>query len=352
LPLAHAGELQSDGVLAIKTAAGESSKKKKSNSKTSTTVPQSQSTPSPADTAEKYQNLEMFQKVLSFVEGNYVESTSSKDLIQGAIKGMLSTLDPHSNFLNQEVYRDMKVDTQGKFGGIGIEVGVRDGVLTVISPMEDTPAWKAGLKPGDRLLKIDGSSTKGLTITDAVTKMRGKLGQKVRLQFIRKGFDRPREVVVERAMIKVNPVRAEALEPGYGYVRLKTFNEAAAKEVKAGIALCEKSGKLKGLILDLRANPGGLLDQAVDVASLFYDEGVVVSTIGRNKEQMEVRHAKKGMARKDFNLAVLVDGSTASAAEIVAGAVQDQGRGVILGQQTFGKGSVQTVIDLGQEMCL
>lgn len=306
----------------------------------------------PADQADRYQNLELFQKVLHFVENNYVEKVKNKDLVQGAIKGMLSTLDPHSNFLPPEIFKDMKVDTSGKFGGLGIEIGVRDGVLTIMAPMEDTPAWHAGVKAGDRILKIDGTATKGMTVTEAASKMRGKKGQKVVLTIFRKGFDKARDVSIVRDIIKVNPVRSEILEPSYGYVRLRTFNENAASDLKKALEGFEKKGAIRGLVFDMRGNPGGLLDQAVEVTSLFIDEGVVVSTIGRNKEQIEERIARKGVARKGFPVAILVDSSTASAAEIVAGALQDHQRAVVMGQPTFGKGSVQTVIELGQEMGL
>lgn len=302
--------------------------------------------------AGRYKNLELFQKVLHFVEENYVDTVKNEALIQGAIKGMLETLDPHSNFLPPDVFRDMKIDTSGKFGGVGIEIGVRDNVLTVVAPIEDTPAWKAGLKPGDRIVKIDNQTTKGMTLTEAVSKMRGKRGSKVKITIFRKGFDKVRDVTVAREEIRIQSVKFEELEPGFAYVRLTSFNEDAAKDVAKAMAALETKRKLQGLVFDLRTNPGGLLDQAVDVTSLFIDEGVVVSTIGRNKDQKEVKHAKKGKARKDFPLAILVNSSTASAAEIVAGALQDHKRAIILGQPTFGKGSVQTVIELGQEMGL
>lgn len=307
---------------------------------------------SPKDQADRYKNLELFQKVLHFVEGNYVEEVKNKDLVYGAIKGMMETLDPHSNFLPPDVFKDMKIDTSGKFGGLGIEIGMRDSVLTVVAPIEDTPAWKAGLQPNDRIVKIDGTSTKGLNLTEAVTKMRGKKGTKVILSVYRKGWDKIRDVSIVRDIIKIQSVKHEQIEPNYGYVRLASFNENAAQDIKKAIQKLEEKGKLKGLVLDMRMNPGGLLDQAVEVSSLFIDEGVVVSTVGRNKNQKEIKHARKGNARKDFALAVLVNSNSASAAEIVAGALQDHHRAIIMGQPTFGKGSVQTVIELGQDMGL
>ncbi len=301
---------------------------------------------------DRYQNLELFQKVLHFVEANYVDEVKNKDLIHGAIKGMLETLDPHSNFLPPDVFRDMKVDTSGKFGGLGIEIGMKNGILTVISPIEDTPAWKAGLKPSDRIVKIDSDSTKGLSLVEAVAKMRGKKGTPVTLSIYREGFEKIKEVKIVRDIIKIQSVKMEELEPRYGYVRLTNFNESAAADVKKAIAKLEPKQKLRGLVFDMRMNPGGLLEQAVDVSSLFIDEGVVVSTIGRNRDQKEVKYARKGSARKDFPVAILVNSSTASAAEIVAGALQDHHRAIIMGQPTFGKGSVQTVIELGQDLGL
>ena len=311
-------------------------------------------TPSPTPPVlnqnDRYKNLELFQKVLQFVEKNYVDPVQNDALINGALKGMMETLDPHSNFLTPDVYRDMKIDTSGKFGGVGIEVGIKDDVLTVLVPMEDSPAWKAGIQPGDKIVKINGESTRGYTLSEAIIKMRGKNGSSVVMTMYRKGWNKFRSFTLKREEIKIRSVRSEEIEPGFGYVRLASFNENAAKDVKNAIDKLEKKDKLKGLVFDLRMNPGGLLDQAVDVASLFIDEGVVVSTIGRDPTSKEVRNAKKGMARKDLPLVVLVNSSTASAAEIVAAALQDHHRAMILGETTFGKGSVQTIIDLGNEM--
>ncbi|MGE0615736.1 MAG: S41 family peptidase, partial [Bacteriovoracia bacterium] len=301
---------------------------------------------------ERYQNLELFQKVLHFVEDHYVDGVKNTDLVYGAIKGMLATLDPHSNFLPPEVFKDMKIDTSGQFGGLGIEIGMRDNVLTIVAPIEDTPAWKAGLMPGDRIVKINGDSTKGMNLVEAVAKMRGKKGSDVLITVYRKGFDVPKEFRVTRAVIKLQSVKLAELDKGYGYIRLTNFNETAGKDVRAAIENLEKKSKLRGLVFDLRTNPGGLLDQAVDVSSLFIDDGVVVSTIGRNRDQKEVKHAARGKARKDFSLAILVNSSTASAAEIVAGALQDHRRAVVMGERTFGKGSVQQVIELGETMGL
>jgi carboxyl-terminal processing protease len=304
---------------------------------------------------DRYKNLELFQKVISFVEKNYVDPVQNDELLTGAIKGMLETLDPHSNFLTPEVFRDVKIDTSGKFPGVGIEVVVKDDVLTVLAPMEDSPAWKAGIQAGDKIVKINGESTKGYSLSEAVVKMRGKDGSSVTFTIYRKGWKQFKNVTVKRGIVKVIAVKSDELEPGYGYIRLSQFSETASKECLAALEKLEnKNGKdkLKGLVFDLRTNPGGLLDQAVDVASLFIDEGVVVSTIGRDPNQKDVRYAKKGFTRKDLPVVVLVNSSTASAAEIVAAALQDHQRAMIVGDTTFGKGSVQTIIDLGNELGL
>ncbi len=305
-----------------------------------------------ADQAERYKNLELFQSVLHYVEANYVDPVKNKDLVYGAIKGMLETLDPHSNFMVPEVFREMQTETSGKFGGLGIEIGMKDNVLTVVSPIEDTPAWKAGIKPNDRIVKINGESTKGMTLVEAVAKMRGEKGSAVKLGIYREGFDKVRELSVKRDIIKIASVKSDELGPGYGYIRLSSFTESAAADIKKAIAKFEGKEKLRGLVLDLRYNPGGLLDQAVEVSSLFIDDGVIVSTIGRNRDQKEVKYARKGMAHKDFPVAILVNSSTASAAEIVSGALQDHHRAIIMGQSTFGKGSVQQLISLGSDLGL
>lgn len=301
---------------------------------------------------DRYENIELFNRVLHFVEANYVDEVKNRSLIEGAIKGMLETLDPHSNFLPADLFKDMQVDTSGKFGGLGIEIGMKDNILTVLSPIEDTPAWKAGLKPNDRIVKINNESTKGMNLVEAVSRMRGKPKTEVTVSIYREGFDRIRDIKIIRDIIKIKSVKSEMLEPEYGYVRLTTFNESAASDVKKAIEEMQKKEKLKGLVFDLRFNPGGLLDQAVEVTSLFIDDGVVVSTIGRNRDQKDVKYARKGNAYKDFPVAILVNSSTASAAEIVAGALQDHHRAIIMGQTTFGKGSVQTVIPLPPDMGL
>ncbi len=299
--------------------------------------------------AAKYREIELFQKVLGFVEKNYVEPVSSERLMQGAIRGMMDTLDPHSNYLPPEVYREMKIDTEGRFDGIGVEVSVKDGVLMVITPIEDSPAWKVGVKSGDRIIRINGESTKGLSISEAIQKMKGKLGTEVVLGIYRKGWKKFRDLKMTRQSIQVKSVRSDILDQKYGYVALVGFSENAARDVDQAIKNLESKGPLSGLVFDLRNNPGGLLDQAVDVTSLFIDEGVVVSTIGRDPLDKEVRSAKAGKARKQLPVVVLVNSGTASAAEIVSAALQDHHRAMILGETTFGKGSVQSVIPLGDD---
>ncbi len=301
-------------------------------------------------TAEKgpYRELEKFSKVLNYVESNYVEPVKSEELIEGAIKGMLDTLDPHSAYLPPEIYREMKVETSGKFGGLGIEVSVQDGYITVVTPIDDTPAFKAGIKAGDRITKIAGKATKSISLPEAVTLMRGKVGSKISLTVVRKGLDKPLDFNLARESIKIQSIRSHQLENGIGYFRISSFQERTSEDLQKAI---EKMGakKLSGVVLDLRGNPGGLLDQAVRVVNLFVDEGPIVYTIGRDRSKKEVENAQRGRRVTDAPLVVLVDGSSASASEIVAGALQDYGRGIIAGQQTFGKGSVQTIIPVGDE---
>ncbi|MGZ3650340.1 MAG: S41 family peptidase [Bdellovibrionota bacterium] len=301
----------------------------------------------------KYDDIALFGRVINFIEKQYVDKVNTRDLVYGAIKGMLETLDPHSNFMPPDIYTQLKTDTAGKFGGLGIEVWVnKDNVLTVVTPMEDTPAWKAGIKPGDRIIKIDGVSTKGMSIVEATSKIRGEVGSEVKFTIARDGAPKPLEFKMKRVTIDVKSVKFEMLAGNFGYIRLNHFQEKSAQEVKNALAKLEKNGKVSGLVLDMRNNPGGLLDEAVEAVNLFVDEGVIVSTIGRNKEDKDVKHARSGIARTDFPMVVLVNGSSASAAEIVAGALKDHKRALIAGQRTFGKGSVQTVIPLAEDVGL
>ena len=304
-------------------------------------------------TNAKYDDIALFGRVINFIEKQYVDKVNTKELVYGAIKGMLETLDPHSNFMPPDIYTQLKTDTAGKFGGLGIEVWVnKDGVLTVVTPMEGTPAWKAGIKPGDRIMKINSESTKGMSIVEATTRIRGEIGTSITFTVQRDGVTKPLEFKMKRVSIDVKSVRYELLAGNFGYIRLNHFQEKSGQEVKSAIAKMESKNKLAGLILDLRNNPGGLLDEAVEASNLFVDGGVIVSTIGRDKNEKEVKYAKSGIARLDFPIVVLVNGSSASAAEIMAGALKDHKRAIIAGQRTFGKGSVQTVIPLAEDVGL
>lgn len=306
-------------------------------------------TNSHALTDKGYQSLHTFSKVLHYIENNYAESVDDVELIQGAIQGMLGTLDPHSVYMSPEIYRELKVDTRGRFDGIGIEVAVRKGSLVVVSPIKGTPADDAGIKAGDRIVKINGKATIGLNLSEAVSRMRGKRGSKVTLTLRRDGVKNPFDVTVTRRIIKVPSIKAELLDGKYGYVSVINFQQGMSRALEKAIRELNKKvgneGQIEGLILDLRKNPGGLLDQAVDMSDLFLKSGTIVSTESRGKE-IDRREAHEKDTLPDYPMVVLVDGGSASASEIVAGALQDNKRAVIMGTTTFGKGSVQTVIDL------
>ena len=295
-----------------------------------------------------YDELKLFSDVLSYIQKDYVEETKSKDLVYGAIKGMLETLDPHSGFMPPESFKEMQSETKGRFEGLGIEITMKDGVLTVVAPIEDTPAFRAGILAGDQIVKIDGELTKSLTLMDSVKRMRGPKGSQVTISIMREGFTKPRDFTLTRDVIPVRSVRHELLEKRYGYVRVSQFQEKTDSEFdKAVKALEDESkGTLKGLVLDLRNNPGGLLDQAVKISDRFVDSGVIVSIDGRKEEQKQKFLAHAPGTLPHYPLVVLVNGGSASASEIVAGAIQDHHRGIILGTQTFGKGSVQTIFPL------
>jgi carboxyl-terminal processing protease len=294
-----------------------------------------------------YEQLQIFSDVLDIVQENYVEEADSKELVEGAINGMLKTLDPHSSYLNPDAYKELQVETKGSFGGIGIEITIRDGFLTVVSPLEGTPAYDLGIEAGDQILRVDGESTKEMTLMEAVKKMRGPKGTKVVLTIMREGFAKPKDYVVTRATIAIKSVRAKTLEPGYGYLRLSQFQSTTAKDLGQALTKLEKENQpLKGLILDMRNNPGGLLDQAVKVSDEFLDEGLIVYTGGRLKSQDMRFEAHTNTRPHRYPIVVLVNEGSASAAEIVAGALQDHKRAVVVGVETFGKGSVQTVMPL------
>ncbi|MGE5253727.1 MAG: S41 family peptidase [Planctomycetaceae bacterium] len=300
-----------------------------------------------ADIESAYGKLKVLADVLAIVERNYVEPVKTNNLINGAINGMLETLDPHSNYMTPEIYKEMQTETRGSFGGIGFEITIRDKVLTVVAPIEDTPASRAGIQSGDLILRIDGKSTKDMTLMEAVKLMRGPKGTQVTITIMRQGFTEPKDLTLTRAIIPIRSVRSRTLEPGYGYIKLSQFIEKTSPDMEAALKKLEgQDGSLKGLILDLRNNPGGLLEQAVKVADVFLDSGLIVYTEGRVEGQKMKFFAQKKEKMREFPMIVLVNGGSASASEIVAGALQDHGRAVILGTQTFGKGSVQTIIPL------
>jgi carboxyl-terminal processing protease len=298
-----------------------------------------------------YESIELFTDVMAIIKKSYVEEVDTKKLIYGAINGMLASLDPHSSFMSPETYKEMRIDTKGAFGGLGIEITIKDGVLTVISPIEDTPAFKAGIKSGDQILRIDGKFTKDLNINDAVKRMRGQKGSKVVLTIMREGFDMPKEFSLMRDIIQVKSVKARMLDNGYGYVRIAQFQEKTDEDLSKALKSLqeETKGPLSGLVLDLRNDPGGLLDQAVRVADHFVEDGLIVYTEGREKDAKMQFFAKKGGKEPSYPIVVLINGGSASASEIVAGALQDHKRAIVMGTQSFGKGSVQTIIPLSDE---
>lgn len=294
-----------------------------------------------------YKSLKTFNEVLDMVEKNYVEEVKQQDLIQGAISGMMKSLDPHSTFMTAEEYKELEVETKGSFGGIGIEITLVKDVLTVVSPIEDTPAFQAGVKPGDQIIKIDGKSTKDITIQDAVKKLRGPKDTKVTITILREDLAKPKDFVLTRAVIKITSVKSRLLEDGIGYCRIASFQERTGDDLKKAIQEMEAKAKpLKGIILDLRNNPGGLLNQSIEVSDAFLKTGTIVSTRGRIKAMETSASAKNDGDEPTCPMVVLVNEGSASASEIVAGALQDNGRALILGTQTFGKGSVQTLIPL------
>ncbi len=304
-----------------------------------------------AHASSDYQELQLFTDVLTIVKRSYVEEVAIKDLVYGAIDGMLTSLDPHSGFMSPDIYKEMKVDTRGEFGGLGIEISVRDGILTVVAPIEDTPASRAGLQAGDHIIKIDDEFTKDLEIMEAVHLMRGAPGTDITITIMRSSFEKPKPFTLTREVIKVKSVKAKTLEKGFGYVRLAQFQERTGADLGKALESLRESndGALEGLILDLRNNPGGLLDQAIDVSDLFLAEGLIVYTQGREEDaQMEFSAMHSG-TEPDYPMVVLINGGSASASEIVAGALQDHNRAVIMGTQSFGKGSVQTIIPLSDD---
>ena len=302
---------------------------------------------------EDYESLEAFTNILAIVRKNYVDEVQTKDLINGAITGMLNGMDPHSAYLTPELYKELQMDTQGRFGGLGIEITVRNGVLTVVSPIEDTPAFRAGIKSGDQILKIEGEFTKDMSLMQAVKKMRGPKGTKLNLSVKREGVTDLLDFSIVRDTIRVQSVRSRLLEEGYVYVRLAQFQERSDRDLQRALEkLASEKAGIRGLVLDLRNNPGGLLTQAVRVADLFLESGMIVYTEGRLENQKQKYFARKEGSWTEFPIVVLVNGGSASASEIVAGALQDHKRAVILGTKTFGKGSVQTILPLDDNSAL
>jgi carboxyl-terminal processing protease len=295
---------------------------------------------------DDYENLRVFTEVLSLVQSNYVEDIDNKKLVEGAIKGMLKTLDAHTSYMPPEMYKEMQVETEGHFGGLGIEITIRDDHLTVVSPIEDTPAFRAGLKSGDRILKIDGELTKDITLVDAVRKMRGPRGTPVTVTIMRDDFEAPKDFTVTRDVIKIRSVSHRKLDDDIGYVKLRNFHKTTSDELEEALQDLEEQ-KITGLVLDLRNNPGGLLNQAVEIVDKFVSkEQLIVYTQGRVRNQNMKFSSKGDRPHLEYPLVILVNGGSASASEIVAGALQDHGRALVLGTQTFGKGSVQTIIPL------
>ena len=291
--------------------------------------------------------IQSFAEVFERIKRAYVEEVDDATLLRNATRGMLSKLDPHSTYLDAEAYQSLRESTEGEFGGVGIEVGKRDGQLTVITPIDDTPASRAGLQAQDMILRIDDTPTEGLSLQEAVELMRGEPGTTIRMTIMRQGEDAPRSVEIEREIIRTQSVRHERLARGYGYLRISQFQSRTGKQVIEALEALAKDGPLEGLVLDLRNNPGGVLQAAVDVANAFLDSGLIVYTEGRLADSAMRFSADRQTAAPTVPLVVLINGGSASAAEIVAGALQDQRRGVVMGTESFGKGSVQQIMPLG-----
>lgn len=291
-----------------------------------------------------YESLDSFSKVLDIIEKSYVEDVETDKVIQGAIKGMLSSLDPHSSYLKPDDFKELTMETKGSFTGIGIEITIKDGFLTVVSPIEGTPAFQQGLKAGDKILKIDGEPTKDLSLMDSVKKLRGPKGSEVTISIHREGWSELKDVRIVRDVIPLHSVKSKLLEPGYPYIRIINFQERTTKDFIKELKAHAKKSKIKGLVIDLRNNPGGLLDQSVQIADIFIDDGTIVSTKGRVRDQNRVYKARPDKDKYQFPIVVLVNEGSASASEIVAGALKDHKKAIIVGAQTFGKGSVQTII--------
>ena len=294
-----------------------------------------------------YKGLSNFTKVLDLIERNYVDKVDSEELTNNAIEGMLKTLDPYSAYLSPERYKELEIGTSGEFGGVGMEVAVENGVLKVISPIEGSPADIAGVKPGDLITEIDGKSTRGMVVYDAVKLLRGPKGSNVTITLTREG-EGSRDITLTRDVIHIKSVRYKLLDDGIGYIKVSQFQENVSDELTDALSKLEldNGGSLRGLVLDLRNNPGGLLDEAIKITDEFIDKGLIVSVRGRTSDQSKEYYATKGESKRDLSLVVLVNKGSASASEVVAEALQDSNRATIVGSKTFGKGSVQTIIQL------
>ncbi|MDH3330056.1 MAG: S41 family peptidase [Desulfobulbaceae bacterium] len=295
---------------------------------------------------ETYKNLEVFSNVLTLLQEHYVDPIDSHEVITGAINGMLTSLDPHSSYLTPDDFKELQEETHGSFSGIGIEITLKDGILTVVSPIEDTPAYNAGIQAGDQIIRVDDNLTKDMTLMDVVKKLRGKKGTQVTISVFRAGWKDLRDFILTRDEIPVHSVKSMELEPGIFYVRISNFQSNTTRDFRKALQQQDDKQPVEGLILDLRNNPGGLLDQAVKISDVFLEEGVIVSTRGRDESQNMVLEAQVDDKQYTFPLIVMVNGGSASASEIVAGALQDHGRAIVLGTETFGKGSVQTIVPM------
>ncbi|MEE9551738.1 MAG: S41 family peptidase, partial [Gammaproteobacteria bacterium] len=295
--------------------------------------------------------LRTFTEVFAKIKNDYVEPVDDRELIEDAIRGMLGGLDPHSSYLDKESYKELQEGTTGEFGGLGIEVGMEDGFVKVISPIDDTPAQRAGIKAGDLIIRLDDTPVKGMSLNDAITRMRGKPGTDITLTIIRDGEDTPLKITITRDVIKVKSVRSRTLEPGFGYLRVSHFQSHTAEDLKKELHKLKKenNNEIKGIILDLRNNPGGVLSAAVGVSDLFLKKGLIVYTEGRVKDSQLKFNAKPVDDIENTPIVVLVNAGSASASEIVAGALQDHHRAIIMGEKTFGKGSVQTILPMTNE---
>jgi carboxyl-terminal processing protease len=296
---------------------------------------------------EEYDKLRVYSDVLSIIQTNYVNEKKSSDIIYDSIKGMVKNLDPYSSFMPPLVYKELQVETKGKFGGLGIEISIKDRYLIIVSPIEDTPAFLAGLKPGDKIIRIEDNSTKDMDIMDAIKLMRGEPGTKIKITIERNGLKKPKNFVITRAIINIKSVKPKVINNRYGYIRITQFQENTTNDFKNALnSLLLNEQKIIGLIIDLRSNPGGLLTQAVNIIDQFLDEGLIVYTDGRIASQNLKYHANNNSKKYNFNIVILVNKGSASASEIVAGSLQDHKRAIIIGRKTFGKGTVQTIFPL------